>query len=68
VLFFGYGLAGIEVASLSSVTATTVLLGTLASCLTCAAVLGRRRRARRVVTYEPMSDSLATLGLSAALD
>jgi hypothetical protein len=68
VLFFGYALAGIEAACLPSVTAAAALLGALVCCLWCAAGLGRRRRALRVVTYEPVSDSIETLRLSPAID
>jgi hypothetical protein len=68
VLVFGYALAGIAAASLSSVIATASLLAALVSCLLGAAVLGRRTRSLRSVTFEPGSDSLATLRLSPALD
>ena len=68
VLVFGYGLAAIEAACLPSVTATVVLLGTVVSIASCAGVRGRRRRARRQVTYEFASESIETLRLSPALE
>jgi hypothetical protein len=68
VLFFGYALAGVEAACLPSVTATAALLGALVWCFWCAARRGRRRRALRVVTYEPVSESIETLRLSPAID
>ena len=68
VLFFGYALAAIEAASLPSVIATASLLTALVSCLSGTAVLGRRARSLRSVTFEPASDSLETLRLSPALD
>ena len=68
VLLFGYALAGIEATSLPSVIATCALLAALVSCLCCVAGLGRRARALRSVTFEPASESLATLRLSPALD
>jgi len=68
VLFFGYALAAIESKSLPSVMATAALLAALVVCFSCAAVLGRRARARRSVTFEAASESLNTLRLSPELD
>jgi len=68
VLFFGYAQAGVEAACLPSAMATTALLATLVTCLVCAAVLGRRRRALRSVTFEPVSESFSALRPLPALD
>ena len=48
--------------------AATRLLGALASIASCGAVRGRRRRERRLVTYEFVSESIETLRLSPALE
>jgi hypothetical protein len=68
VLLFGYALAAIEAACVSSGSASAILLGTLVSGGSWAAFVGRRRRARLGVTYDAVSESLNTLGLSPALE
>jgi hypothetical protein len=68
VLIFGYTLASIEAACVWSATASAALFGVLVSGVIAAAIVGRRRRARRAVTHDAVPESRNTLGLSPALE